>query len=298
MPDSTTAYEAGRFDGAAGPGSVLFGRTYEDPEIERAAFPRGGRVFCIASAGCTARHLAGEHEVVAVDINPAQVHYARARLAGEPAVQGKAERVMAGLRRLMPLAGIRRQQLEEFVELGDPAQQQQRWQQLCTARFRLGMDTMFSFTGLRAVYASPFLELLPPRFGGVLLSRLERGFATHPNRDNPWARALLLGDVEGPQPPATGSIALVHADAASFLEQQPAGSFQGLSLSNILDGASDEYRQRLFAAVRRAASDDAAVVLRSFAEPGDAAEADAARRDRSMLWGSVRVARARDLAAD
>jgi hypothetical protein len=160
------------------------------------------------------------------------------------------------------------------------------------------METMFSFTGLRAIYASPFLELLPPRFGRVLLSRLERGFATHPNRENPWARALLLGDVEGPQQPAPASIELVHADAARFLEQQPAGSFRGLSLSNILDGASDEYRERLFAAVRRAGSDDAVVVLRSFAEPRDAAEAEAAGRDRSMLWGSVRTVRAQELGAD
>lgn len=295
MPAEGTAWEAGRFDGAAGPKSVLFGRTYEDPSIERAAFGQGGRVLCIASAGCTARSLAEHHDVVAVDINPVQIAYAERRLAGEAAERGKAERLMAALRMLLPLAGIRRADLEAFVAMTDPVAQRERWRALCTWRFRFGVETMFSFTGLRAVYASPFLELLPPRFGRVLLSRLERGFSRHANRDNPWARALLLGDTEGAAEPAPARIELVRADAASYLEAQPAGALRGVSLSNILDGASAEYRRRLFSAVRHAASDDARVVLRSFAEPDDAEAEETAARDRSMLWGSVMVRRAREL---
>ena len=55
---SATAWEAGRLDAGRGPPRVLFGRMYEDPEIEHAAFAPGGRVFCIASAGCTAMRLA------------------------------------------------------------------------------------------------------------------------------------------------------------------------------------------------------------------------------------------------
>ena len=53
-----TVWTHGRFDARGGPGKVLFGRMYEDASIEAGAFPPGGRVFCIASAGCTAMRLA------------------------------------------------------------------------------------------------------------------------------------------------------------------------------------------------------------------------------------------------
>jgi hypothetical protein len=102
---AATAWSAGRLDGAKGPPRVLFGRMYEDPRIEQAAFAPGGRVFCIASAGCTAIHLSLDHEVVAVDINPAQVDYAAGRIAGAPMAAGSAEKLMRVGRTLFPLAG-------------------------------------------------------------------------------------------------------------------------------------------------------------------------------------------------
>ncbi len=293
-----TAWEGGRFDGARGPKAILFGRMYEDPTIEEDAFPPGGRVLCIASAGCTARKLAERHDVVAVDINPVQLAYARRRLAGAPAEVGTAERVMAAFRRLLPLAGLGRAELEEFLALSHPEEQVERWKRrLCTRRFRIGLDALLSLAGLRVFYASPFLDSLPPRFGRVLLRRLERGFATHPNRTNPYARALFLGEPAGDADgPARGSIELVCADVAAYLEAQPAASFSGFTLSNILDGASAGYRERLFAAVKRAGTADAAVVLRSFADPSGPAADGAAARDRSMIWGVVHVARAQVLA--
>ena len=79
---------------------------YEDPAIEAAAFARGGRVFCIASAGCTAMALAPHHEVVAVDINRVQLDYAARRFGGERGAQGVAERLMSFGRSLAPLAGF------------------------------------------------------------------------------------------------------------------------------------------------------------------------------------------------
>jgi len=290
-----TVWEAGRLDARRGPKAVLFGRTYEDPSIEREVFPAGGRVMCIASAGCTPRALCEQNQVVAVDINPVQVAYARGRLAGEPPIRGKAETVMGALRPLLPLVGIRRAALEAFLDLSDPAAQAARWRSLCTGRFRLGLDLLFSFTALRVVYASPLLSLLPPRFGRVLLSRFERGFSTHPNRDNPYARALFLGEPPTETGPARGPVELVCSDAASYLEAQPQKSFDGISLSNILDGASPGYRARLLTAVRHATKDDGTVVLRSFAEPTDPAHAALAGRDRSLLWGSLQVGRATEL---
>ena len=89
-----TAWEAGALGGPARRRGVLFGRMYEDVTIEQKAFRGRERVFAIASAGCTALALAGHHEVVACDINPVQLEYARRRLAGAPIESGAAERVM------------------------------------------------------------------------------------------------------------------------------------------------------------------------------------------------------------
>jgi len=287
---ASTPWEAGRFDKRGGPRKVLFGQMYEDVAIERAAFEPGARVFCIASAGDTAMALSLAHEVTAIDINPVQLAYARSRLDGAPAVTGSAERLVGLGRGAMALFGWRRAVLERFLELDDPSVQREYWRvHLDTLGFRLATDALLSLSGLKAVYASPFLAILPPHFGRVLRGRLERCFASHSNRGNRYARALLLGEL--PLAPAFDArrIALVGGDAAGFLEQCAPASFDAFTLSNILDGAPAGYRQRLFAAVGRAAAPGARVVLRSFAEPTHATPYDAAARDSSILWGVVDV---------
>ena len=121
-------------------------------------------------------------------------------------------------------------------------------------------------------------------------ARMERCFARHPNRENPYARGLLLGELPGPSRSATfRRIELVQADAAEFLETERPGSFHGFTLSNILDGATQEYRSRLLAAVRRAAAPGAVAVLRSFGESARPSPGNRAADDRSMLWGLVDV---------
>ena len=295
---AATAWDAGRFDAKVGPKRILFGRMYEDAEIERAAFGPGGRVFCIASAGCIALSLCDRHEVVACDINPAQLAYAQRRIAGGAIEVGAAEKVMAFGRRLMPLAGWSADAVRVFLSLEDTEEQVVFWRDhLDTWRFRSGFDALMSVTGLRAVYAPEFLAFLPRRFGAVLRARMERCWAHHPNATNPHARALLLGETaERTAPPReASSIGLVLADAASYLESAPPRSFHAFTLSNILDGAAASYRARLFAAVRRAAAPDAVAVLRSFGEPAGPMAANQAERDRSMLWGIVDVRRAAEL---
>ncbi len=294
-----TAWEAGRLDSGRGPPRVLFGRMYEDPAIERAAFAPGGRVFCIASAGCTAMSLAPDHEVTAVDINPEQLAYAARRIAGAPMIRGSAELLMRVGRALLPLAGWRSSTLRTFLDLDDPPTQQEFWKShLDTRRFRLALDTLLSVTALRSAYAPRLLASLPDHFGAVMRARMERCFGTHPNRTNPWARALLVGELtnEAP-PPAATAIRLVQSDAAEFLERSPPGSFDAFTLSNILDGAEDTYRERLFAAVSRAAASGAVVVLRGFGEPAGEFPSNRAKDDRSFLWGIVDTRPVADLHA-
>lgn len=286
-----TAWEQGRFDEGAGPRRVLFGRMYEDPSIELSLFEPGGRDFCIASAGDTAMALCTRHDVVAVDLNPVQLTYCEGRLKGAPRVKGTAEKVMSLGRTFFLIAGWWPSTVREFLELDDPTVQAAFWKQhLDTWRFRAGLDALMSVTALKAVYASRFLGFLPRRFGAVMRARMERCFGLHPNKTNPWARALLLGELaQEPIPAEVSRITLAHGDAASFLEAQAPGSFVGFTLSNILDGAEETYRQRLFAAVARAAAPGAKVVLRSFGEPAADVRDNRAADDRSMLWGVVDV---------
>src|SRR5690606_2893138 len=119
---------------------------------------------------------------------------------------------------------------------------------LDTRRFRFVFDVLLSLTMLRAVYVFLFLDFLPRRFGRVMRVRMDRCFSTHANRDNPYARLLLLGEpTPAPIPPEAADIELGIGDVATYLEAQSAQSFDGFTLSNILDGVERGYRDRLFA---------------------------------------------------
>ena len=292
-----TAWKNGRFRAGRGPRKLLFGYMHEDAEIELRSFQPGGRIFCIASAGCTAITLAAHHAVVAVDINPVQVAYVQQRLSGRGVQRGSAERILAFARSVAPLAGWNKRSVEAFLDLADPKQQILYWRRhLDTRRFRAAFSFLFSRLVLRSVYSAAFLNGLPPNFGTVLRSRMERCFARHPNRTNPYAHTLLAGAMRAAlDRPALRQIEVRCADAADFLERQPAGSFTGFSLSNILDGTNAAYARRLFAAVQHAAAPGSVVVLRSFREPQRATRTNHAAEDRSMLWGVVDVRQASTL---
>jgi S-adenosylmethionine:diacylglycerol 3-amino-3-carboxypropyl transferase len=276
---------------------VLFGRMHEDPEIELRAFePAVGQasrpaVFAIASAGCTARVLAAAgYRVTAVDINPRQLAYARSRAEGGALVEGAAERLAAWGRRSLALAGWTPARVRHFLDLEDTEDQAAYWRgALDTARWRVAMDAALSRVVLGWFYAGALTDALPRRFGRCVRRRLARGCATHPNRTNPYLRGLLRGDMPPEPGPARHAIQWVCADAAGYLESCPPGSFDGFTLSNIGDGASADYLERLWTAVRRASAPGAISIMRSFGEPLSAEEERWAAQDRTAIWGSVHV---------
>ena len=289
---AATPWLGGRFGDRGGPAELLFGRMHEDWGVEAEAFAPGARVFCIASAGCTAMALADRgHDVTAVDVNPAQVAYVRERLAGGAGREGRADRALTFMRRLAPLVGWTHLRL--FLELTDPDEQARFWDgRLDTWRLRWALRFAVHPWTLGLVYRPELVRALPVGFADALSHRLRRGLSRHPNRTNPYAWRLFLGEAllsTEPRAPRRGTVALACAEAASFLESGPPTAFDAFSLSNIFDGASPAYRERLRAAVRRAAAPGAKVVLRSFAQPAAADEEQAAARDRALLWGSVRV---------
>jgi hypothetical protein len=266
---------------------------YEDADVELDAFARPGRIFCIASAGSTAFRLADRHDVVACDVNPVQLDYARRRAEGAPEKPGDVERAMEIARTFLPIVGWHESVLRAFLALSNLDEQVAFWTlRLDTRRFRAGFDATMSRALLRTVYAPRFLDVLPARLGPVLRARLARGFARHRNATNPYARTLLLGESADEHRPRASAVRFVLGDAAGVLESSPPGSFDGFALSNILDGADRSYRARLACAVRRAAAPDAVVVVRSFAEPPVELVVNHAARDRSMLWGIVDIAQA------
>ena len=301
---ATTPWERGRLDARRGKPRLLFGQMYEDWEIEAEVLPAAGRVFCIASAGSTSMALAARGlTVVAVDINPAQIEYVREQLRGGAPRAGTADWFFAAGRRFLPLMGLRRSRVRQFLEMTDPAEQLRFWRaHLDTARFKAALAIAINPLALRSIYSATFVRVLPRRFDRIIRARLERCWARHPNRSNPYAWRFFLGTdppgYTGPGLPAEASgggkeIQLVCADAAAYLESCPPASFVGFSLSNILDGTEPAYGERLMGAVRRSAQDGAVVVLRSFMEPPPGESTEWAARDRSMLWGRLRVEKER-----
>ncbi len=288
-----TAWNAGRFDGRRRDAQLLFGQMYEDPCVEIDAFTGKERIFCIASAGCTAIALAAKgHQVTAVDVNTAQISYVAARLRGGDVQEGKADQLLARGRRFLPLFGWREPVLRQFLELENLAEQVEFWEaRFNTLRWRCMLDLFLNRSLLQMVYASGFTDSLPQHFGRKVRQRIERNWRTHANCSNPYAWRLLIGPQNGSSkvvPPGTG-LKLTCADAAAYLEDCPSDHFDGFTLSNIFDGASTEYRSRLLNAVRKTAARGAVVVRRSFGEPADAQEEHWATRDKAMLWGSVSV---------
>jgi hypothetical protein len=295
---SGTPWSQGRI--LAGPGRgprLLFGRMYEDPRIELAAFPAApARVLCIASAGDTAAALAGAgYEVTAVDVNPVQLRYAEARLYdGAPVATGAAELMLAAGRRTGAalLLAWQPASLAGFLALEDPAAQLTWWHRRLDSRgLRLLMGAALRPAGaLTATLAPGFRACVPPRFDTVLRERIRRTIARHPNADNPLLAALFLGSAPRNVRVPRGAVRFLRADVAEHLETVPVRSYDAVTLSNVLDGPGRPFARRLRAAVERAVRPGGVAVLRSVREASGPAT-DVAAAERCPLWGTVRTRR-------
>ena len=297
LAPARTPWIMGPLGGSRKRPDLLFGQMHEDWALESRVFPRGARVFAIASAGTTALRLAARgDQVTAVDVSAAQIAYVERRLEGSPVEDGAVDRLLARGRRAIRRIWAGEQEIVEFLLLEDAAEQVRFWRRrLDTLPFRGALALALHPRVLRWRYAKPFVAALPRCFATEIRQRLEEGFARHPNRTNPFAWRLLLGrDPPGSPPfglPPPGSVSLVHAEAAAYLEGCPPASFDAFTISNILDGAAPPYRARLERAILGAASPGAAVVLRTLAEPANRGDVEWARRDRSLIWGGIQVAR-------
>lgn len=291
-------WSPGRLRGAK-QARLLFGVMYEDVSIEEELLASCKRIFAIGSSGDTALRLARmDRRVTAVDVNPAQVAYLQERLEDAARRLGAADRLLKAARRLAPVAGWTRGSVERFLQLSDVGVQRRVFDRLLdTKRFRALMHVGFAPATLLRSYRPEFVGFLPPAFGAVLRERLRRGISTHPNHANPYARLLLVGVAPATNPPI-GSVEVHLAEAAGFLEQQPPGTYDGFTLSNVLDGPDARFRLRLARAVARAGTEDAPVVLRTLGPPVDDAAASWAARDRSMIWGGLIVTTAAGMPAE
>lgn len=282
---------------------ILFGVSYEDERIELEEFGNPDRICVIAASGETAAACAAAgHEVTAVDINPVQLDYAQARLASGRSRLGTAEQGMRVARSALgPIVpGWRWSRLGPVLAEADGEQAVDYWRRaLNTGAFRRLLALGLRPTSLIVRTLQPeFARFLPRQFDQIILQRMEQGLARHGMAQNRYAWRMLAGrempgwtlPLEHENPDAGGSVSWLQADVLDHLESVPAGHYGGVSLSNVLDGASFAYGRRLRQAASRAVRPGGAVVLRSFAPPGSAGPGRAAD-DAAMLWGSISTTR-------
>ncbi|SDR99867.1 class I SAM-dependent methyltransferase [Microlunatus soli] len=315
-----TPWRPARRFGPVGRSAILFGVSYEDERVESDAFGPPGEVCVIGASGETAAACAAAgHRVTAVDINPSQLDYARNRLAGGPIRIGLAERVMRVGRALLRVAAPawRMSELGPRLASAGPEQAADYWQRSLdtTALSRLLGGTIRPAGAVLRTIRPAARATFPASFDAVIRQRIGEGLARHGMVGNRFAWRLLAGCEDrnwslpsartlpavAPSAGGPAEIVWVRADIGRHLETVPAGRYDGLSLSNVLDGADPDYRRRLLAAAHRAVRPGGTIVLRSFAPLSAAATLhagpftalDASAADASLIWGTVTVLRTR-----
>lgn len=279
---------------------LLHGWDWSDPRIELEELAPASRVLVSGGAGeMIAALAAAGHRVTAIASNQHQLDYARRRVAGAPFEPGAAERLIdlgRGMIRAASPAWSRRR-MRQFLQEGDPLRAAAAWKAKLDNRTLASiLKTMLGPAGtLSALVLRDFSTPIPPHFDEAIRGRIGRALRKHAPRDNPYAWRLLLGEEQPgsslpPVDPAT--IRWVEEPLLDHLEQVAPGSYDAMTLSNVIDGADERWIRDLRKAALRAVMPGGPVITRSFATTMDDEAAKRARRDRAMLWGSIVVARA------
>lgn len=279
---------------------LLHGWDWADPAIELAELAPRSRVLASAGAGeLVAALAAAGHRVTAIGANLEQIGYARRRLAGGEFEPGSAERLMEvgrGMVRAASPAWSRRR-VRAFLHETDPLRAAAHWKERLDNRTLASMlKAMLGPAGaMSALVLRDFATPIPPHFDEAIRGRIARALRKHAPADNPFAWRLLLGEEMPGRHAAVVEPASVEWSSAPLLdhlELVTPGSYDAVSLSNVIDGADERWVRDLRKAALRAVVPGGPVIARSFATTMDDAAAKRARRDRSMLWGAIVVARA------
>lgn len=266
--DPKTPWITGRL-GRFGTGQrLLFGATYEDPEIEIAAFVGCKTVVCIAGAGDLARSLAEAGFVVtALDINQKQIDYAKERSNGGEFRRGSAERIMALGRMLLRPAGWSQNRMGTLAKSATTQTQVAAWNSLTTGFSGFVLRVLLSPARLAAVFRPEFVSLVGAGFASRLVETLRVSLGNVPNINNPFAQLFFLGEpapgTKGKQVSDGNNPNFVCADILSFLSSLPPQSFDAAAMSNIGDGAPESFRVALDRALQRALKPGAPITVRT-----------------------------------
>ncbi|GEK79837.1 DUF3419 domain-containing protein [Agrococcus baldri] len=278
---------------------LLHGWDWADPAIELEELSPTSRVLVSGGAGEMIAALAeAGHRVTAIGSNRNQLEYARRRIAGGAFEPGAAERLFdlgRGMIRAASPAWSRRR-VRQFLQEGDPLRAAQAWKDRLDNRTLASiLKTMLGPAGsLSALILRDFSTPIPPHFDEAIRGRIGRALRKHAPRENPYAWRLLLGEeLPGLRVPHVdpARVAWVDAPLLEHLERAEPGSYDAVTLSNVIDGADERWVRDLRKAAVRAVTPGGPVIARSFATTMDDDAAKRARRDRAMLWGSIVVQR-------
>ncbi|WP_143103000.1 DUF3419 domain-containing protein [Agrococcus baldri] len=278
---------------------LLHGWDWSDPGIELEELAPASRVLVSGGAGEMIAVLADAgHRVTVIGSNRNQLEYARRRVAGGAFEPGAAERLFdlgRGMIRAASPAWSRRR-VRQFLQENDPIRASQAWKDRLDNRTLASiLKTMLGPAGaLSALVLRDFSTPIPPHFDEAIRGRIARALRKHAPRDNPYAWRLLLGEeLPGHRLPRVDADAIGWVDAPllDHLERVEPGTYDAITLSNVIDGADERWVRDLRKAAVRAVVPGGPIIARSFATTMDDDAAKRARRDRAMLWGSIVVHR-------
>ncbi|MCH1884204.1 hypothetical protein [Agrococcus sp. ARC_14] len=278
---------------------LLHGWDWADPRIELEELAPGSRVLAAAGAGEMIAALADAgHHVTALASNRHQLDYAARRVAGGDFEAGAAERLIdlgRGMIRAASPAWSRRR-MRQFLQEDEPLKAAEHWKSRLDNRTLASiLKTMLGPAGtLSALILRDFATPIPPHFDEAIRGRIGRALRKHAPRDNPYAWRLLLGEeLRGHRLPVVdpSTISWISEPLLDHLEHVAPGSYDAVTLSNVIDGADERWVRDLRKAAMRAVVPGGPVIARSFATTMDDEAAKRARRDRGMLWGSIVVQR-------